>query len=241
MSQFKSVFKRFEKKYMLTEHQYRQLSQKLQGHMTRDLHGLHTISNIYYDTPEYDLIRASIEKPVYKEKLRVRSYKTPKAGDTVFVELKKKFDGEVFKRRVPLSHEEAVRYLHCGDRPQERNQILKEIDWFMAMHRPVPKVFIAYDRLALFGNEDPELRITFDSNMRFRESLLDLSKGTWGRPLADQDTILMEIKIPGAMPLWLSGILSELRIYPASFSKYGICYKEHLIYQTNSKGGFICA
>ncbi len=241
MSSNKNVFKRYEKKYMLDLRQYEELSQGLSGKLIRDAYGLHTISNIYYDTDHFDLIRASIEKPVYKEKLRVRSYGVPKSGDAVFVELKKKFKGEVSKRRIQMTLEESGRYLLQGRKPKDPCQILKEIDWFMELYHPVPKVFIAYDRLALFGIEDAELRVTFDRNIRFRESLLDLSKGSWGRPLLDPDKILMEIKIPGSMPIWLSAMLNELSIFPTSFSKYGACYKEYLIGQMYHKGGNICA
>lgn len=215
--------------------------EKLAGYMNVDQYGLHTISNIYYDTDNYELIRTSIERPIYKEKLRLRAYGTPGEEDFVFLEIKKKFKGIVYKRRVQLKLREARYYLQEGEQPENSGQILREIDWVWNKYHLVPKVLIAYDRLALFGKEDENLRITFDQNIRFRESVLDLSKGPWGYPLLDPERFLMEIKIPDAMPLWLSKLLNEQRIFPASYSKYGQCYKEYLIDRQYKKGGVTCA
>ena len=241
MAQYQYSFKRYEKKYMLDEQQYATLCLLLNGSMTADQYGLHTICNIYYDTSSYELIRTSIEKPLYKEKLRLRSYGVPKNGDMVFVEIKKKFEGIVYKRRIQLALDDARSYLASGNNPKESCQIMHEIDWFLKMYSPAPKIFIAYDRLALFGNDDENLRITFDCNIRFRESSLDLSKGSFGTPLLESGKIIMEIKIPGTMPLWLSRILSSLEIFPHSFSKYGTCYKNHIFSETLKKGGVYCA
>ena len=241
MTQYQDVFKRYEKKYLLNQGQHQALMERLKGSMTEDLYGLHTICNLYFDTHSYELIRASIEKPVYKEKFRLRSYGVPKTNSTVFLELKKKFKGEVYKRRASLTLEKSRHYLLQGEYPESSGQILQEIDWFLKMYQPVPKVFIAYDRLALYGNEDADLRITFDRNIRWRQSQLDLAKGDWGNPLLKSGNVLMEIKIPGTMPLWLSRILSNLEIFPTSFSKYGTCYKEHILRNVYKKGGIICA
>ncbi|MDD4238874.1 MAG: polyphosphate polymerase domain-containing protein [Desulfotomaculaceae bacterium] len=241
MTKYQDVFKRIEKKYLISAQQHQALMLQLQGYMTQDQHGLHTICNLYFDTESYELIRHSIEKPVYKEKLRLRSYGVPKSSDTVFLELKKKLKGVVYKRRIPLSLEEAQRYLLHHEQPRKQSQILHEIDWFLKRYQPVPKIYIAYDRMAFFGNEDASLRITFDQNILFRESILELSKGNWGKPLLKSGNVLMEIKIPGAMPLWLSRILTGLEIYPNSFSKYGNIYKYHLLPQVFPKGGIICA
>jgi len=241
MAQYQNVFKRKEKKYQLTAQQYQALLPRLQEYMAVDEHGLHTICNLYFDTDRYDLIRHSIERPVYKEKLRLRSYGVPGPGDKVFLELKKKLKGIVYKRRVSLTLEEARQYLLHQEQPRRESQILHEIDWFLQRYQPVPKIYIAYDRIALFGNEDKDLRVTFDQNILFRESLLDLSSGSWGKPLLKTGNVLMEIKIPGSMPLWLSHILNELRLYPTSFSKYGNIYKAHLLHQVFPKGGSYCA
>lgn len=235
---YQDVFERVEKKYLLTEEQYTALRGALEGRMTMDRYGVHTICNLYYDTDDYTLIRRSLEKPIYKEKLRLRSYGVPREDSTVFLEIKKKFRGVVYKRRIPLTLTEAMRYTRRGEKPREDSQILREIDWFMNLYRPSPKVFIAYNRAALFGNEDENLRVTFDGAMRWRSGALDLSKGDWGSPLGDARRILMEIKIPGTMPLWMCRLLAENAVFPVSFSKYGFCYQTYLLHQ---KEGVLCA
>ncbi len=236
MAEIQDVFERYEKKYLMYEHQYHALTKLLQGRMILNEFGRNTICNIYFDTQDYRLIRASIEKPVYKEKLRLRSYGVPRKEDKVFIELKKKYKGIVYKRRVPMTLREAELYLLQGKKPQNNCQILKEVNWFLDFYHPIPRVYIAYDRIAMCGSENADLRITFDTNIRWRESLLDLSKGVWGSTLLEKGRHLMEIKIPGAMPLWLSQALTELRIFPTSFSKYGNCYKNYLI-NTVDMGG----
>ena len=158
-----TVFQRYEKKYLLDREQYTALRDQLSGRMREDRYGRYTICNIYYDTPDYQLIRASLEKPVYKEKLRLRSYRVPDSQSPVFLELKKKFDGVVYKRRAVLTQGEAQRFLWNGERPDGQEQILNEIGWAMQFYRPEPKVFIGYDRTALFSEEEPDLRVTFDT------------------------------------------------------------------------------
>jgi len=224
-----NIFKRCEKKYLLGREQYDRLLPLLQTKMTQDDYGVHTICNIYFDTPQYDLIRTSIEKPVYKEKLRLRSYGVPGADDKVFIELKKKYKGVVYKRRVSVSLKEAADYFETGKHPETDSHVLREIDWFQSMYHTAPKIFIAYERCAYFSDEDFNLRVTFDQGIRFRKTNLDLSFGDWGLQLLQSGQVLMEIKISVAMPLWMSRMLSELEIYPASFSKYGVCYKDYLI------------
>lgn len=241
MSAYQNVFKRYEKKYLLSKQQLNQLKLLMSPYMEADDFGTHTISNIYYDTPDYALVRQSIEKPLYKEKLRVRSYGIPKTGDPVFIEIKKKYKGVVYKRRTQMSLYESNQYLQEHLPPCKDGQILHEIDWFMNLYHPSPKVFIGYERTAYFAKEDTELRITFDQNIRFRTSELDLSKGSYGIPLISAEETLMEIKIPGVMPIWLSQMLTRLEIFPTSFSKYGNCYKNHLIPAININGGTLYA
>ncbi|MGN1003977.1 MAG: polyphosphate polymerase domain-containing protein [Oscillospiraceae bacterium] len=226
-----STFQRFEKKYLLTSAQYTALLDGMKPYLQPDEYGRYTICNLYYDTDNYQLIRTSLEKPVYKEKLRLRSYGVPGDGDNVFVELKKKFHGVVYKRRVVMEVSEAMAYLSGTARPSQEGQICHEIDWFLASYHPTPKVFIAYDREALAGREDPELRVTFDTNLRWRGSELDLRRGDGGERFLPEDQILMEIKIPGAAPVWLGRLLSETGIFPTSFSKYGTCYRQNLVGQ----------
>lgn len=218
------VFQRVEKKYILNDEQYAAFLKKIEPYMLPDGYGRHTICNIYYDTEDYELIRRSIDKPDYKEKLRVRSYGVPNAESLVFVEIKKKVAGVVYKRRIKMTYAEAVNYLNGGVRPNIDSQILREIDYFVKVYKPVPKLYLAYDRVAYYSPDDPSLRITFDENIRSREDDLDMSHGSEGVVLSGKQEHLLELKLSQNMPLWLAGALSELRIYPVSFSKYGTIY-----------------
>ncbi len=229
MGDTKLTFKRYEKKYLLSREQYTALRQVLDEHIKPDAYFQSTVCSLYYDSNDYRLIRQSIEQPVYKEKLRVRSYNVPSPDSTVFVELKKKYKGIVYKRRVHMSAKDACNYLSGKIPAPEDNQITREIDWFMHVNMPTPKVFIACDRSAYVATDNPELRITFDENIRWRETDLDLTAGSHGEPLIAPGQVLMEIKIPGAAPLWLAHMLSDLALFPTGFSKYGTCYKTALL------------
>lgn len=226
MANYTAVFKRVEKKYLISEEQYQQLRERLEPYMNIDEYGLHTICNIYYDTDQYDLIRHSIEKPMYKEKLRVRSYGIPNADSNVFVEIKKKYNGVVYKRRISMKLNMVKPFVQGEGKHSDNSQIEKELKYFIQFYQPMPKQFIAYDRIALYGKEDKEVRITFDQNIRSRDRDLNLEDGDYGEYLLEKGQYLMEIKIAGAMPIWLARILSELQIYPTSFSKYGNIYKK---------------
>lgn len=225
MDKQQAIFKRYEKKYLLDEGQYQALRRMLAEQMQPDAYAETDICNIYFDTPDSRLIRTSLEKPVYKEKLRLRSYGTPKGGDKVFIELKKKYKGVVYKRRAVLPLCEAENYLYSRIPPRRQTQILKEIDWFLGFYPGLqPALYLGYHRLALRGIDDASLRITFDGDICYRKEQLLLEAGMRGDLLLKQGQRLMEIKMEGAMPLWLSHMLNLLQIYPISFSKYGRCY-----------------
>ena len=220
------TFERFEEKYLLTASQFQAVMAGLRGRMQPDLFGRSTVSSIYYDTVDYRLIRASLEKPDYKEKLRVRAYGSPTQESNVYLELKKKYDGVVYKRRVELPLQEANRFLK-GEPPAKDSQIIREIRYFLRLYQPVPSVLLAYRRVAYTGSE-PGLRITFDDEIRFRTRALRLTAGAWGQELLAPGTTLMEIKAPGAIPLWLCRLLNENGVFPTSFSKYGVCYRDYI-------------
>ena len=223
------TFKRYEKKYLLSAKKAELLWEQLRGHLVPDRFHRSTVCSIYYDSDDFSLIRHSLERPVYKEKLRLRSYNVPAPDGEVFVELKKKFKGVVYKRRVRMGAAEAEAYLAGQSRPAEDGQILREIDFFLQTHEVSPKAYIACEREAWVDREEPELRITFDRNLRWRDTDLHLTAGSGGEPLLPDGEVLMEIKIPGAAPLWLAHLLSELEIFPTSFSKYGTCYRQDLL------------
>lgn len=236
-----TVFKRTEKKYIITLNRRKQLLELISSQICSDKFGESTVCSLYFDTDDFRLIRNSIDKPVYKEKLRLRSYSTPKADSNVFLELKKKYKGVVYKRRETLKYSDAMNYFNTRSKPVD-TQIMKEIDWTMNYYNGLePKMFIAYDRTAFYSKEDSNLRITFDKNIRFRNYDLELGKGSYGDLVLDSELCVMEIKILNSMPLWLSNALTQLKIYPSSFSKYGTAYaitKDKII---TKNGGMNCA
>lgn len=220
------VFNRVEQKYILSQKQYEALIKNLPSNVKIDKYGVHTICNIYYDTKTNEIIRNSIEKPIYKEKIRIRSYGIPTLESNVFLEIKKKYNGIVNKRRVRLTLQEIYDYIENKIKPKSEMQILKEIDYFLGRYNLDKKIFIAYDREAYFDEKDESFRMTFDRNIRSRECDVRLENGDYGEKLFKEDYLLMELKTNGAIPLWLVKNLSELKIYPTSFSKYGEIYKK---------------
>ncbi len=218
------IFKRIEKKYLLTEAQYDALFRRIGTRLRSDEYGSSTVTSLYLDTPDHRIIRASMEATDYKEKLRLRGYGAVSADSTVFLEIKKKFRGVVYKRRTAMSLTQAENYLLLGSRPFE-SQIMSEIDRAMQLYMwPAPEMMIACEREAWFDGDHPDLRLTFDRNIRFRESELHLDRGSAGVSLLPERTVLLEIKTAGAMPLWLSHALDEEGILPGSFSKYAAAY-----------------
>ncbi len=227
--QFQNVFCRKEKKYLLTAEQYRHMRD---GIMVHDMHpdefGLHTIASLYYDTPDYQLIRHSLEKPVYKEKLRLRVYGSQVLPeDTAYVEIKKKFKGIVYKRRIAVPLPEAVASLQEGIFREDHGQIGREINFFLQRYPLSPACWLGYEREAFYSDTE-NLRITFDENIRFRSEGWDMTLPPTGQRLVDEGLYLMEVKAPFALPLWLLNVMAECGARNRSFSKYGTAYMEHL-------------
>lgn len=229
MSQTKMVFQRLEKKYIITQAQRKLLLEKVGDKLKNDIFDASTICNIYFDTDQYFLINTSIQKPPYKEKLRLRSYGIPNSNSLVYLEIKKKYKGIVNKRRISLTLSQAQELLKNNTLPKESTQILSELAYFIKYYQPKPKVFIAYERNALIGSDDNELRITFDSQLRRRYDELDFTYGSHGKLLLNPDQVLMEIKAANAYPLWLTHVLSDMKVYPTSFSKYGTAYMNDMV------------
>lgn len=237
LSSIIASFQRYEAKYFLSSAQVKALMPVLEEHFTIDEYGKHTISNLYYDTDNFEIFRDSIEKPIYKEKLRLRAYGLPdRETGQVFLELKKKYEHVVYKRRIAAALPEMLAFIGGGPEPPGTDpQISKEIRHFLELHHPVPRVYLSYDRIAMFGKEDSELRITMDRNLLWRDYDLDLCLGPGGERILPEDVTLMEIKVPGTMPLWLAHLLSEQGIFRESFSKVGSCYTHFLLPKKFSK------
>ncbi len=223
---FQTVFKRYELKYLLSLEQKEEILDAMAPFMEPDPYGKTTIRNLYYDTDRYLLIRRSIEKPVYKEKLRIRSYKKADSEDKVFVELKKKYKSVVYKRRISLKQKNAIDWLSGEARPDKDTQITREIDYFLTLYPTLhPSVFLSYDREAYYQKSCRDFRVTFDENILCRQDDLSLSFDAYGSPILPRGKVLMEIKCGGGIPLWMTEILSKEKIYKTSFSKYGTAYK----------------
>lgn len=233
MQQHNMIFRRNEKKYLLTEQQYQELRELVSPYLEEDEYGHSTICTIYYDTADYELIRASIEKPIYKEKLRLRSYGVPTEDTIVFIEIKKKYNGIVYKRRIGLPFVEAVQSLEQGyiEPVPGQEQISSEINYFFQRYSNLlkPAVFLAYDRDAFRGIDDKDLRMTFDFDIRSRQDRLSLAAGDDGSNFFQNGEVMLEIKTIGAYPFWLIHALEQCGIYPASFSKYGNIYQRYIL------------
>lgn len=235
------VFNRYEKKYVISEEVYQRLKPILEDYMEVDAHSrngdFYTICNIYYDSPSNEIVRKSIDKPAYKQKLRLRGYGVAGNKDKVYLEIKKKFNGLVNKRRTSLLLEDAYEYFEKRKKPEIKSymneQILTEIDYMVQGYSLQPALFLSYDRNALFGIDEPEFRITFDTNIRTRRYDLGLDYGTYGDLMLPPNYWIMEAKMENAAPLWFAQILSANKIYPTSYSKYGTEYQKYILQADN--------
>lgn len=227
---YQTIFKRYEMKYLITREQLEKLLKVMDAHMKLDEYGHSTIRNIYFDTDNYRMIRRSLEKPTYKEKLRIRSYSQTNADSPVFVELKKKMNSLVYKRRVVMPELEAKSWLSgASDRPNN-SQIANEIDYVLNYYQNLqPSVFLSYERDAYRSINGDPFRVTFDDHILSREADLTLGSEVWGQPLLDDDYVMMELKTSAAIPLWMTRFLSEEKIYKTSFSKYGTAYNSMIL------------
>lgn len=235
---YQNTFRRYELKYLLSRQQAQQIKAEMKAYMSEDSYGKTTIRNLYFDTPSYRLIRHSIEKPVYKEKLRLRSYQRLTRDKPAFVELKKKFNGVVYKRRLAMPEEKAILWLSGRENAPPSSQIGQEIDYFCRYYENLqPVIYLCYDRVAWYSLDGSDFRVTFDENILCRQESLCLQSEAWGQAILPEDKVLMEIKSIGSIPLWMVRLLSDGHIYKTSFSKYGTAY-EKLIFPT-LKGVFL--
>lgn len=228
MKPFKTKFQRIETKYVLSEVQYELLIKRLAVYMEFNEYAHSTIANLYLDTDNFQMIRHSIEKPFYKEKIRIRSYEeVPQSNTQVFVEVKRKFQKVVYKRRLTSSLAQSIDFFNGDTEAIELSQVRNELTYMQSRYHSLkPKMYIYYERDAWQAKDDESVRFTFDTNLIYRDYDLELEKGVYGAELLQQGYRLMEVKISGAYPMWLSKILSELGAYKSSFSKYGSAYKK---------------
>ena len=229
------IFERVESKYLLTREQFDRLMNVIGNRITEDQYPHSNITSVYFDTPDYQLIRTALEKQSYREKLRLRSYGITDKSSTVFMEIKKKYDSVTYKRRQEMQYDDSLNYI-LFDRLPADTQIMREIDYIKNIrHKLDPRVLISYERDSWVSRDDSDLRITFDFNVRYSTRNLLLTNTDPEYRLTDDDTIIMEVKTLTSMPIWLTSVLNKMKIYPGNFSKYGQIYEKHL-----SKGVFKC-
>lgn len=214
---YTETFERVEHKYLLTKQEANQLFELIKDHIVEDVYPRYTLYNIYYDSDDYQMIRKSIEGPQYKEKLRLRSYGEVKDDGFMYLEMKKKYDGIVYKRRIQIP---------SINETSNSSQIKKELQYMKDFYEAKEKVFIAYDRIAYSAKKESDVRITFDTNIRYRFENLKLTDIYDDNYLLNDDQVLLEVKVMNRYPLWLTHALSALKLTRTSFSKYGTIYAQ---------------
>lgn len=223
---YQMTFKRYELKYLLNKKEKEEILLAMKPHMKLDDYGRTVIRNIYFDTENFRLIRRSLEKPVYKEKLRIRSYKPVQITDPVFVEIKKKYKSVVYKRRLLLPEKTVMESFRTGEPLPVCSQIGDEIQYFREYYKNLqPSVFLSYEREAFYSLDGSDFRVTFDENILYRRNDISLGNEIYGHPLLGKQQTLMEIKTSGGIPLWMSETLTKHHLYKTSFSKYGSAYQ----------------
>ena len=223
----KKVFQRYEKKFLLSTSQQDALLMRIANDIESDVYAKYLVQSLYLDTPSWEVVRNSIEKPLYKEKMRLRCYEREITKETmVFLELKKKYDGRIYKRRIafPASELLASKSLEALVLKKD-SPIAKELGFYLKTHPVANKMYISAERKTFVGKRESNLRLTFDEEIKFRTTDLHFTKPHVGAAVLASNEVLLEIKTPFGMPLWLARVLSELKIFPISFSKYGHCYR----------------
>lgn len=225
-----NIFRRVEQKYLITSEQYNALMEALGDKLVKDEYFYNDIYNLYLDAPDHRLIIQSIEKPMYKEKFRVRSYGLAENEDSkVYLEIKKKFDGTSHKRRISMTLGEFYKYMEKGNRPKNANPItLAELDYDFEKYNLQPSILINYERYSYYFRGNKDLRVTFDHNVKYRVKKPDLTNGDDMHPIIDKDMYIMEIKSLDSLPIKLSQLLAKLKIYPRGFSKPKNAYLKSL-------------
>lgn len=219
------IFRRVEKKYLLNKSQYIKLKEMMADYMQEDKYGKSTICNVYFDSEQYDLIRHSITKPYYKDKVRLRSYNTPNKDSKVYLEIKRKCDEVVGKRRIEINLNDFYKYIYSKEQFKTSNsQIENELYYYFDFYNLRATMYVSYEREAFYQKDNMDFRVTFDSNILARDYDLQLEKGSYGELILPRNQYIMELKTLGAIPLWMVEILNKLEVKKAVFSKYGTAY-----------------
>lgn len=223
------VFTRREQKYLITKQQYQALIKKLNYRMRPDLNGIdgrYTVTSLYFDNEDRDIYYETKNRLRFRQKLRLRVYDDTDINGTAFFEVKQKHNKVVNKRRMILPLQEAYRYLSYSPGESREGyetsntQVLREIDHFRWLYQLEPEMIVSYDRHALHEIDNPDLRITFDFNMRTRNDNFAVEDGPYGDNFVDTDLVILEVKVDDSVPLWLTRILQEVQCDQRGASKF---------------------
>ena len=222
-------FRRSEQKYILSKEQLNEIKKMLKDVFIEDEHGESTICNLYFDTEQYNLIMNSIDKPKYKDKIRLRSYNIPNLNSNIYLEIKRKYNGVTGKRRIQMNIDDYYEFINNIENQKNNSQVKKELKYYFKLYNLKPSMFLSYDRMAFYYKENRDFRITIDKNILARDFDLEIDKGIYGTRILEEDKYIMEIKTLGVLPMWFVQYLNKLKIYPQSFSKYGEAYKKIIL------------
>lgn len=220
------TFRRSELKYLCSDEEAEQFYRKIQEHIHPDLYYQYTVHSVYLDNDQNMFAIYSLNHPKYKAKLRLRSYSNPLKDDIVYLELKKKWNGIVYKNRIELTYRQAMDYLDYNVSLSVSNGTTREIDYLLKYANPEQRVTLLYDRTCWQGKDEEDLRITFDRRIRYRMNDISLVETGLEKELL-KNQVMMEIKAEYRYPLWLVHALREMNFKPVSFSKYGNVYRRN--------------
>ena len=222
------IFSRREQKYLITQWQYLQLVENILPYMRPDKYGVegrYSVTSLYFDNDDQDIYFETKNKLKYRQKLRLRVYDDTDRNGTAFFEVKQKHNKVVNKRRLVMPLSEAYRYLNndaeeLSSYETSNGQVLKEIDHFKRFYDLQPEMIVSYNRHAFHGVTDPELRITFDLDLKCRNEDLALENGSYGHNFIDENLVVLEVKVNDSVPLWLTRHLQDLDCEQRSASKF---------------------
>lgn len=222
-------FKRKETKYIVDKKTFELLEKELRQYMMADEFATSTITNIYFDNEDFDMIQDSLAKKNGREKIRMRVYDaTPSESSQAFLEIKKKENKIGYKYRLTSNPVSVTNYIENGviDSTIKDDKVTSELEMLRERYGTIkPKKYIYYDRVSYKGIEDKKVRLTIDKNLLYRDYDVDAMEGKFGKNLLDPTKVIMEVKVPEERPEWLVALLEKYQIEKQSFSKYGNAYK----------------
>lgn len=239
MEQIIDTFERVEDKYELSQSEYLSFLEAIQAHVHPDIYHKYTVHSVYFDNDHYQLAVNSLQKPEYKCKVRLRTYQDPDADTMCFLELKKKYNDIVYKTRFYMEVASAYQYLYQNKMPKNPNNIMRELDYVFHFYKLKDFCYVQYDRECYAANEDMDVRITFDTNIRYRLDDISLSRNGSETNLTEENVYMLEIKCKDRYPMWLVQILSKMKLYKKSFSKCGSIYMNNFEYLTKGERAYV--